>query len=107
MAIIEDSVIKEEIERLRPQYEKVFREMEAKDREDQLLEWSKENLIERTLLQQEIKEKEPKVPKDRLESIIANLKKECKDPQELYKEFNVNDEENLKKSVELLIQRIF
>jgi len=101
---IEDSTIKEEVERLRPQYEKAFQEMEAKEREAQLLEWSKENLIEKTLLQQEIKEKEPKVPKDRLESIIANLKKECKDPREVYKEFNVEDDDNLKKSIELIIQ---
>ncbi len=101
---IEDSAIKEEVERLRPQYEKAFQEMETNDREAQLFEWSKENLIERTLLRQEIKENEPKVPTDRLESIISNLKKECKDPQELYKEFNVEDEENLKQSVELIIQ---
>jgi parvulin-like peptidyl-prolyl isomerase len=101
---IEDSAIKEEVERLRPQYENVFQEMETKDSEAQLFEWSKENLIERTLLRQEIKKNEPKVPKDRLESIIANLKKEYKDPQELYTEFNVEDEENLKHSVELIIQ---
>ena len=60
--IIEDSVIQEEAERLRPQYEKAFKNMDAKERETQLLEWSKENLIEKTLLHQDVTKNEPEVP---------------------------------------------
>ena len=101
---IEDSAIHKEAERLRPDYEKVFTDMNPEQREAQLLDWSKENLIEKTLLQQEVKNSEPKIPENRLEAIIANLKKECKDPQELYRDFEVRDDEGLKHSIELIIR---
>jgi parvulin-like peptidyl-prolyl isomerase len=101
---IEDSAIQEEAERLRPQYEKAFESMEAKDREAQLLEWSKENLIEKTLLQQEILKNQSKVSKETLHSVLTNLKKECKNEQELYRDFGVEDDENLAKKLEIIIQ---
>ena len=101
---IEDSAIHKEAERLRPDYEKVFADMNPERREAQLLDWSKENLIEKALLQQEVKNSEPKIPENRLEAIIANLKKECKDPQELYRDFEVRDDEELKYSVEMIIR---
>ena len=78
--------------------------MNPEEREAQLLDWSKENLVEKTLLQQEVKNSEPKIPENRLEAIIANLKKECKDPQELYQDFEVRDDESLKHSIELIIR---
>jgi parvulin-like peptidyl-prolyl isomerase len=101
---IEDSAIHKEAERLRPDYEKVFADMNPEQREVQLLDWSKENLIEKILLRQEVKNSEPKIPEDRLEAIIANLKKECKDPQELYRDFEVSDDEELKHSIEIIIR---
>ena len=101
---IEDSAIHKEAERLRPDYEKVFADMNPEEKEAQLLDWSKENLIEKTLLQQEVKNSEPKIPENRLETIIANLKNECKDPQELYRDFEVRDDEELKHSIETIIR---
>jgi len=101
---IEDSSIHKEAERLRPDYEKAFMDMNPQEREAQLLDWSRENVIERTLLRQEVKNNEPEIPKEQLESIIAVLKKECKDPRELYKEFEVQDDEGLKQSIELIIR---
>ena len=101
---IEDTSIHKEVQRLRPDYEKAFENMHPEEREAQLFDWSKENLIERTLLQQEVKNNEPEIPKDQLESIIANLKKEYKDPQKLYQEFEAPDDECLKRSIELIIR---
>lgn len=101
---IEDSAIQVEAERLRPGYEKMFKDMEVKEREAQLLEWSKENLIEKTLLQQEVTKNEPKVSREKLDSIMENMKKECKNPQELYNDFGVEDEENLLEKLELIIR---
>jgi parvulin-like peptidyl-prolyl isomerase len=101
---IEDSLIHKEAERLRADYDKAFMDMPAQEREAQLLDWSRENVIERTLLRQEVKNNEPEIPEEQLESIIANLKKECKDPGQLYKEFEVQDDEDLKKSVEIIIR---
>ncbi len=101
---IEYSTIQKEAERLRPDYEKAFADMNPEEREAQLLDWSKENLIERILLQQEIKNIEPETPKDHLEPILAGLKKKSQDPQELYKDFEVEDDENLKQVVDLIIR---
>jgi parvulin-like peptidyl-prolyl isomerase len=101
---IEDSLIHREAERLRPDYEKAFMDMAPHEREAQLLDWSRENVIERTLLRQEVKNNEPEIPKEQLESIITNLKKECKNPGQLYKEFEVQDDEDLKKSIEIIIR---
>lgn len=101
---IEDTSIYQEAERLRPEYEKTFTDMDPKERETQLFDWSRENLIERTLLRQEVKNNEPEIPKDKLESIITNLKKECKNPQEIYNEFEVHNDEDLTQSIELIIR---
>ena len=101
---IEDSEIKKEAERLRPQYEKTFQLMDENEREAQLIEWSKENLIEKTLLHQDIRKSDSKISNEKLESVLDNLKKECKDTKELYKEFDVEDDENLKERLELIIQ---
>jgi peptidyl-prolyl cis-trans isomerase C len=101
---IEEKAIRKEAERLRPEYEKVFVDMKPEEREAQLLDWSRENLIERTLLQQEAKNTEPQTPKAHLEPILANLKKNCRDPQELYRDFEVEDDENLGQAVDLIIR---
>ncbi|MBN2513724.1 MAG: peptidylprolyl isomerase [Sedimentisphaerales bacterium] len=45
--------IEEEVARLRPEYERVFADMEQDDRETQLADWARENVIEGILLQQE------------------------------------------------------
>jgi len=52
---IEDSAIQQEVERLRPDYERVFSDQDPKEREAQLADWSRENVIERVLINQEAK----------------------------------------------------
>jgi len=101
---IEDAVIQQEMERLRPEYEKAFADMNPREREAQLLDWSKENVIERVLLEQEIKNIGVDVPKDQVESVITKLKNEYKDPQELYKGFDVENDEKLTESIELMMK---
>ena len=44
---IEDSAIRREAERLRPDYERVFADQDKEEREAQLLDWSRENVIEK------------------------------------------------------------
>jgi parvulin-like peptidyl-prolyl isomerase len=101
---VEDSVIRKEVERLRPDYEKAFVDMEPKERETQLLDWSKENVIERTLLKQEIKNTDSAIPKDHIETILARLKKEYENPQELYEDFDAEDDGKLKEVIELMLK---
>ncbi len=52
---IEDQEIQQEVQRLRPSYEQAFADKDPAEREAQLLDWSKENVIERVLLRQEAK----------------------------------------------------
>jgi uncharacterized protein len=51
--IVEDQLIEEEIERMRPDYEALFAGKSHDEREYQLNEWARENIIERILLRQE------------------------------------------------------
>ncbi len=50
---VESETIEQEINRLRPEYEQMFADMDAQKREDQLTQWSKENVIERVIIRQE------------------------------------------------------
>ena len=52
---IEDQEIQLEVQRLRPSYEQAFADKDPAEREAQLIEWSKENVVERVLLRQEAK----------------------------------------------------
>lgn len=51
--VVEDKQIQIEIERMRPEYERTFDQMDPVQREKQLVEWAKENVIEALLLTQE------------------------------------------------------
>ncbi len=101
---VEDSVVRKEVEHLRPDYEKAFADMNPKEREAQLLDWSRENVIERTLLKQEIRNIEPAIPKDHLETILDRLKKEYENLQELYEDFDAEDDDKLKEVLELILK---
>ncbi len=98
---IEDREIREEAERLRPSYEQVFADQEVAAREAQLLDWSKENVIERVLLRQEAKAGGPQIPPDEVEAAFARLKERYEKPEDLYKEFNVDSDDKVKAMIEL------
>lgn len=101
---IEDSTIQQEAERLRPNYEKAFVDMVPKEREAQLFDWSKENVLERVLLSQAVNKSDEKIPPAQVEAVLARLKKQYKDQQELYKDFNVEDDGKMKEAIELMIK---
>ncbi len=98
---IEDQEIREEAERLRPSYEQVFAEQEAGAREAQLLDWSKENVIERTLLRQEASKSGPEIPPAEVEAAFARLRERYEKPEDLYKEFGVDSDDKVKALIEL------
>ncbi|MHC4088660.1 MAG: hypothetical protein ACYSU5_26155, partial [Planctomycetota bacterium] len=52
---IEEETIKREFERLKPHYEQAFKDQPLKEQKAQLLDWSKENVIEMVLIRQEAK----------------------------------------------------
>jgi parvulin-like peptidyl-prolyl isomerase len=98
---IEDSAIKQEVERLRPDYERVFADQNPKERETQLLDWSKENVIERILINQEAQTNGQTIPPDEIESALAKLKEQYADEEQLYKDFDAEDDEKIKKDIEM------
>jgi parvulin-like peptidyl-prolyl isomerase len=98
---IEDSAIEQEVQRLRPDYERVFTDQDPKEREAQLLDWSRENVIERVLINQEAMQNGDKIPPDKVESALAKLKEQYADPQQLYEDFNAQDDEKIKKDIEM------
>jgi len=97
---IEDSAIKQEVERLRSDYERVFVDQDPKDRETQLLDWSKENVIERVLINQEAAKNGEKIPYEQIEAALAKLKEQYADPKQLYKDFGAEDDEKIKLDIE-------
>jgi parvulin-like peptidyl-prolyl isomerase len=98
---IEDSAIKQEVERLRPDYERVFSDQDPKEREAQLFDWSKENVIERVLINQEAKKNGEKMPEAEIDSALAKLKEQYTDPEELYKALGVMDDAGIKEQIEM------
>ena len=98
---IEEKEIQEEAERLRPRYEEVFADKDPKEREDQLLEWSRENVLERVLLRQEAKDKGSDIPAEEIEAALAKLKEQYEKPEALYEALGLDSDEKIKEMIEL------
>ncbi|MHC4624125.1 MAG: peptidylprolyl isomerase [Planctomycetota bacterium] len=98
---IEDAVIQQEAERLRPHYEQVFKDQDPKEREAQLLDWSRENVIERVLLNQHAKKHGKQVPEAELEAAFQAIKEQCGGDDQLREEFGAENEEEIKQHIEL------
>jgi len=72
--LIDESEILQEAERMRERYEQTFAEMEDKARDDQLLEWSRENVIERVLMRQEAGRQTDSIPAEKIEAALEQIK---------------------------------
>lgn len=97
---IEDSAIQQEVDRLRPDYERVFTDQKAEEREAQLLDWSKENVIEKVLISQEAQKNGDEIPSEQIQAALAKLKEQYDDPKKLYEDFNVDGDEQIEKDIE-------
>ena len=96
---IEEWQIQREFERLRPDYEKVFADQSPEEQKTQLLEWSKENVIEMVLLKQEAEKNYKDIPESKIESVLAEFKKEYKSQGQAAGELSEEDEKKFKKSI--------
>lgn len=72
---IEDAVIQAEADRLKPDHDRVFADTDPKERRMQLLDWSKENVIERVLINQYAAKHGGPVPEAEIKSVLAEMKK--------------------------------
>jgi RNA polymerase-interacting CarD/CdnL/TRCF family regulator len=98
---IKDSQIQQEVERLRPDYKRVFADQDPKTQEAQLLEWSRENVIEKVLVRQEASKRNISIPEADIESVFAEVKKQCEEKKQDFKELSPENEEKTKQDIEL------
>jgi len=98
---IEDSEIQREVERLKPRYEQVFADKDPQEREQQLLEWSRENVIERVLLRQHADENGEPPPQDQVDAAFEEMKNQAGGIEQLESQFGASCEEEIKKEIAL------
>ena len=98
---IEETEIQQEIERLRPRYEEVFADQDPKEREAQLVEWSRENVIERVLLRQDAQNSGTDIPAAEIEAALAKLKEQYEKPEALYEALGLDSDEKIRDMIEL------
>ncbi len=67
---IDDALIREEARQMRPHYQQMVQDMDPIEAEMQLRDWSRENVIERTLLRQEAMKGPEPIPGDELEAAL-------------------------------------
>jgi parvulin-like peptidyl-prolyl isomerase len=71
--LIDERMIDEETDRLKPQYDAMFQDQPEEERTKQLREWSKENVIERMLLQQAANAFGKSIPREQFERFYQDL----------------------------------
>ena len=98
---VEDSLIQQEVERLRPNYERVFAHEDPAKREAQLLDWSRENVIERVLINQQAQKHTEQILEAEVETAFKQIKKKCGGDEQLHSEFGTDDEKEIKEHIEL------
>ena len=70
---VEQALIDYEIQRLRPDYERVFSDQSQPDREKQLTEWARENIIEMVVFQQEARNEFADIDKAAVQRALDGL----------------------------------
>ncbi|MHC4691456.1 MAG: peptidylprolyl isomerase [Planctomycetota bacterium] len=101
---IEQETIQREYERLKPHYEQTFRDQPPDEQKSQLLDWSKENVIEMVLIRQEAKANSAPIPKEELDSIFNKMKEQYAEPEQFYKDFETEDEAKIRETIEMQIK---
>ncbi len=101
---IDDSLIQQEVVRLRTEFKRVFTEQKLKSQEKLILEWSIENVIEKVLISQEAMARNISIPKNKIESVFAEMKKRYEGKKQPFRKFSPEDEGKTKKEVELQLK---
>ncbi len=99
---VDERLIQEEIERLRPQYQRVFADQNPEQSEKQLYEWSRENVIERVLLRQAALRDPYEVPAIVVDNAYLRMIDEYGGKQRFHQQFGLGEdsEEKVKKEIE-------
>ena len=102
---VNSTLIQQEVDNLRPEYEKAFSEMETGEREHQLHDWARENVVERILLQQAAEKRDDlNVPDEDVQAALKKLKESVEDPQELYQQMACSSDQEVEQNVALSLK---
>lgn len=103
--VVKSTMIQQEVDNLRPEYEKAFSEMETGEREHQLHDWARENVVERILLQQAAEKRDDlKVPDNDVQEAVKKIKESAEDPQALCKQMSCDSEADIEPTVALSLK---
>lgn len=97
---IGNEVIDEEINRMRSQYEHVFKDQKPAEQEKQLREWAKENVIERILIRQAALNDSRPISKGKINDYF-NKMISVGDGQTKYTNLTENQTQRIKKDIEI------
>ncbi len=100
--LVDEKEIQAEIERLRPEYERVFAEMSEEDREKQLSEWSRENVVERFLLKQAAEQDSEPLEEGAVENAFDTMLEQAGGRADFFNKSGLSpdNEDEIKKDVE-------
>ncbi len=101
---IEETTIREEVDRLRPHYEQAFEDQPAEQREAQLMDWSKENVIERVLVAQDARANGGDVSPEDIDATIERVKKQYASEEDFAKEYDDEKLQALREDIELQLK---
>jgi parvulin-like peptidyl-prolyl isomerase len=101
---VDESLIRQEVEHLRPHYERAFEDKSHEEREAQLIEWSRENVIERVLLRQHAEKHCRQIPQERVDALFRELCQRLDQPEQLSEIFGTDNESKIKERIRLDIK---
>ncbi|MBL7223113.1 MAG: peptidylprolyl isomerase [Candidatus Brocadiae bacterium] len=103
---ISEDVIRQEAERMRPQYEEAFKDDDPEKREARLHEWARENVVERVLLQQAGKADPEPVPVEDVDQAFAEMKQQYGGDEAFYERLGLTKDadEAIREDVELRLR---
>ncbi len=101
---IKDTVITDEFERLKPEYQQVFCDQTPEEQKTQLADWSRENVIERVLICQEAKNNGPDIPVEEVDSALAEMKEQYEQQGRELKDPSPDEEKQLRENIELQLK---
>jgi len=97
---IQDEKIQQEMERLRPHYEKFFSDQDPQEQEATLYRWSRENVIERALLNQQARKLNANVTSQQLDSTLKKLKRQYERNDQKLESLSKQQKQKIKKGLE-------
>jgi len=103
---IENNLIEQEMNRMRPEYQSIFSEQTPDHQEKQLREWARENVIESVLLQQAARSDPIPIPSKRIDDAFKKMLNEHGGEDKFHKSTGLtkDDEPKLKQDIELQLR---